>query len=407
MKKEDYDKELIIRLYENEKNKTRVAKAYCAQKGVLFDENERKRIGAIINESDGDLENVTTTDTNQYEKYSPLTALKPDGTIMTVEEYCEHYKIPFSDVRTYKLVTHTGKGAYYNIASNQITSNNQEEFLKKMLEDLSNVENLPATIKRVEIDEESHLLVISPADLHIGKLSESFETGEDYNNQIAVQRAKEGVEGIIQKAKGFKIDKILFIGGNDILHIDTPKRTTTSGTPQDTDGMWYSNFLIAKQLYVELLNRLLEIADVHFVYNPSNHDYVNGFFLADVIQTYFRNVDNITFDCSIAHRKYFRYYENLIGSTHGDGGKNENLPLTMAHEAKENWGITLHKYIYTHHVHHKNSKDYMGVNVESLRSPSATDSWHHRNQYHFAPKAVEGFIHSKTHGQVARLTHLF
>jgi hypothetical protein len=403
----NYDKKLIAELFENETSKTNVAKLYCQKLGVEYNDSIRKRIGEVINSFDRDLENETTTETNQYEKYSPLTALKQDGTIMTVKEYCEHYKIPFEDVRTYKLVTHTGKGAYYNIASNQVSTGNQEKFFKNILEDLSKVENLPATIKRVEIDEESHLLVISPADLHIGKLSESFETGEDYNNQIAVQRAKEGVEGIIQKAKGYKIDKILFIGGNDILHIDTPKRTTTSGTPQDTDGMWYSNFLIAKQLYVELLNRLLEVADVHFVYNPSNHDYVNGFFLADVIQTYFRNVDNITFDCSISHRKYFRYYENLIGSTHGDGGKNEQLPLTMAHEAKEDWGITLHKYIYTHHVHHKSSKDYMGVTVESLRSPSATDSWHHRNQYQHSPKAVEGFIHSKIHGQVARLTHLF
>lgn len=403
----EFNIEKALEYYEQENNITAAAKKHCEELGIPYGEKYRLRLSMHLNKKDKDLENETTTETNQYEKYSPLTALKQDGTIMTVKEYCEHYKIPFEDVRTYKLVTHTGKGAYYNIASNQVSTGNQEKFFKDILKDLSKVENLPATIKRVEINEESHLLVISPADLHIGKLSESFETGEDYNNQIAVQRAKEGVEGIIQKAKGYRIDKILFIGGNDILHIDTPKRTTTSGTPQDTDGMWYSNFLIAKQLYVELLNRLLEVADVHFVYNPSNHDYVNGFFLADVIQTYFRNVDNITFDCSIAHRKYFRYYENLIGSTHGDGGKNENLPLTMAHEAKEDWGITLHKYIYTHHVHHKTSKDYMGVTVESLRSPSATDSWHHRNQYQHSPKAVEGFIHSKIHGQVARFTHLF
>lgn len=127
----------------------------------------------------------------------------------------------------------------------------------------------------------------------------------------------------------------------------------------------------------------------------------------DVIQTYFKDVKNITFDCSIAHRKYFVYGENLIGTTHGDGGKNADLPLTMAHEAKEAWGTTKHKYIYTHHVHHKVSKDYMGVAVESLRSASSADSWHHRNQYHFAPKAIEGFVHSKEHGQVARFTHLF
>lgn len=261
-------------------------------------------------------------------------------------------------------------------------------------------------IKRDKLTD-GHLLVIDPADVHIGKLSRSFETGEDYNSQIAVKRVLQGVKGILNKVQGFNIDQILFIGGNDILHIDTPKRQTTSGTPQDTDGMWYDNFLIAKQLYVDCIELLLGVADVHFTFNPSNHDYTNGFFLADVIQTYFRGSSNITFDCSISHRKYYRYHSNLISTTHGDGAKCQDLPLLMAQEAQIDWGQTKHRYVYTHHVHHKMSKDYIGVTVESLRSPSGTDSWHHRNGYQHAPKAVEGFLHSKENGQIARITHLF
>ena len=109
-------------------------------------------------------------------------------------------------------------------------------------------------------DPSSNLLVIDPADIHIGKLATSFETGEDYNNQIAVQRVKEGVKGILDKSSGFNIDAILFIAGNDILHIDTPKRTTSAGTPQDTDGMWYENFLIAKRLYIDVLDSLINVA---------------------------------------------------------------------------------------------------------------------------------------------------
>lgn len=260
-------------------------------------------------------------------------------------------------------------------------------------------------LKRDKLSDE-HLLVIDPADVHIGKLATSFECGEDYNNQIAVQRVLEGVDGILQKSNGFNIDKILFIGGNDILHIDTPDRKTTSGTAQDTDGMWYNNFLIAKKLYIEVLEKLIGIADVHFTFNPSNHDYTNGFFLADVIQTYFKDCKNITFDCSIAHRKYYTYHTNLIGTTHGDGAKPQDLPLLMAQESNE-WSATKHRYIYTHHIHHKTSKDFVGVCVESLRSPSGTDSWHHRKGYEHAPKAVEGFLHSKDNGQVARLTHIF
>jgi len=260
-------------------------------------------------------------------------------------------------------------------------------------------------IKRNKV-KDGHLLVIDPADVHIGKLCSALETGEEYNSNIAIQRVREGVQGILDKSSGFNIDMINFIGGNDILHIDTPKRVTTSGTPQDTDGMWYENFLDAKRIYVEVLEMLLTVADVHFTFNPSNHDYMTGFFLADVIKTHFRNCKNITFDCSIKHRKYFQYHNNLIGSTHGDGAKNQDLPLLMATEYPIGWSDTKFRYVYTHHVHHKTSKDYIGVTVESLRSPSGTDSWHDRNGY-TSKKAIEGFIHSKNNGQVARLTHYF
>ncbi len=408
------NKKRLEELLEQEGMVSRAARVYAAENGITFEnvtkqESFRKRCSEVLNSKkvDSDLENETTTDTNQYESISALSALKPDGTIMNIQEYCEHYKIPFKDVRTYKLVTHTGKGAYYNIASNPIEGEGFEKFYQKLLEDIADIPNRPTNIFRARlVGDEEYLLVVDPADVHIGKLAQSFETGEDYNNQIAVQRVKEGVEGILEKSKGFKIDKILFIGGNDILHIDTPKRTTTSGTPQDTDGMWYTNFLIAKQLYIEVLDRLLQVADVHFTFNPSNHDWSHGFFLADVIKTYYKDCKNITFNCDINHRKYFTYYDNLIGTSHGDGAKTQDLPLLMAQESKD-WSTTKHRYVYTHHVHHKVAKDFIGVTVESLRSPSSADGWHSRNGYQHAPKAIEGFIHSKKHGQIARITHIF
>lgn len=252
-----------------------------------------------------------------------------------------------------------------------------------------------------------HCLVIDPADIHIGKLSMAFETGESYDSNMAVARVKEGVHGILSKCKAFGIDQIVFVAGNDVLHIDSPRRVTTSGTPQDTDGMWFSNFLLAKQLYIDLIETLLGVAPVHFMFNPSNHDYTNGFFLCDIIATWFSEEPNMSFDSNLHHRKYYKYGNNLIGTTHGDGAKTADLPILMATEAPLYWSQTEHRYVYTHHVHHKTSKDFPGVTVESLRSPSGADSWHHRNGYQHAPKAVEGFVHHPKHGQVARITHLF
>ena len=252
---------------------------------------------------------------------------------------------------------------------------------------------------------ESYLMVIDPADIHIGKLCKAFETNDEYNTEVAVKRVLDGVQGLINKSKGYNIDRILFIIGNDVLHVDSPKRVTTSGTPQDTDGMWYTNFLTAKSVYIKCIELMVQVAPITVHYNPSNHDYTNGFFLADAISTWFRHTD-IEFNADISHRKYFSYYNNLIGTTHGDGAKEQDLPLLMAQESRH-WTNAKHRYFYTHHIHHKKSKDYGSVCVESLRSPSGTDSWHHRNGYQHQPKAVEAFIHDKENGQIARLTHIF
>ena len=318
-------------------------------------------------------------------------------------KHCEERGIDINDVTLY-----WDKTKEYSVAvrldKNQVTYENlRDEIIEKMD---AHSPKYPNIERDFLVD--GHLLVIDPADVHIGKLATAFESGEDYNSHIAVRRVHEGVEGILQKVKGFNIDQIMLIIGNDILHVDSPKNTTTSGTSQDVCQMWYDNFLMAKQLYVEVIEKLTSVADVHVVFNPSNHDYTNGFFLADAIKSWFRHSNNITFDCSIAHRKYYRYFENLIGTTHGDGAKQSDLGLLMAEEAKKDWGNTKHRYFYTHHVHHKTSKDLIGLTIESLRSPSGTDSWHHRNGYGVGGvKAIEGFVHSKEHGQICRITHIF
>ncbi len=319
--------------------------------------------------------------------------------------------IPITSARNMWIKTQNKEGLNFSVLAKNpfFVDENAVDYnllQSEIIKDLQNYIPKYPKIKREKDNKNKRLFIFDPADIHIGKLCSSFEVGEDYNNQIAVQRVLKGCKGILREIKENSIDKILFVIGNDVLHIDNAKRTTTSGTPQDTDGMWHTNFLIAKKLYVDIIEILLQVADVDVVYNTSNHDYTNGFFLAQVIETHFRDCKNVTFDTTIAHRKYYKYGTNLIGTTHGDGAKLQDLPLLMAHESKH-WSECKHRYIYTHHLHHKVSKDYMGVCVETLRSPSGTDSWHHRNGFEHAPKAVEGYIHDKEHGQLQRLTYIF
>lgn len=283
------------------------------------------------------------------------------------------------------------------------TGKTLEELKQVLLKDLSKYSPKFPIIKRVKF-KESFCLVIDPADIHIGKLASKYETGEDYNCKIAVKRVNDGVDKILSYIQAFPLDKIVLIIGNDILHTDNAKRTTTSGTPQDTDGQWYDNFLTAKNLYVGIIDKLVGLADVHIIHNVSNHDYMGGWYLAETIKTYYRNCKNITFDTDMRHRKAFKYHNSLIGTSHGDGAKLHDLPLLMAQEFKNEWSSTQHRYVYVHHVHHYNSKEVIGVVVESLRSPSGTDGWHHRNGYQYAKQAIEGFLHCKKNGQIAKFT---
>jgi len=295
---------------------------------------------------------------------------------------------------------------------NAVGTKSLEDIRNEFKEDLKKYAPKFKKFSRKKMDKR-HLLMIDIADLHIGKLATTTGSGDTYNVKIAKQRAFEGVQGLLSKVQGVNIDQIIFVIGNDVLHTDTMQRTTTNGTSQDTDGMWYDNFLIAREVYTTIVESLLTIADVHIPHNPSNHDFMSGFMLADTIYSWFRNHSNVTFDITNQHRKYFKYGNSLIGTSHGDGAKLDKLPLLMAEEAKQDWADTCYRYIYLHHLHSKHlykfkaAEDFIGVTVEYLRSPSGTDAWHHKAGYQHAKKAIEGFLHSYESGQVARFTHLF
>ena len=275
------------------------------------------------------------------------------------------------------------------------------------------IEEYSPTYTTIKYTKGNHLLVINPADIHIGKYANELETGEQYDCETAVVRVLEGIEGLIQKSKGFDIDRVLFCVGNDVLHIDNVYNTTTKGTHQDTDGKWWEHYEIALMLYVKCIETLRQIAPVDVIHSMSNHDYQSGFHLAHTLKSWFRKTDDVSFDITVANRKYYNYGNNLIGLEHGDGAKMDKLPLLMAQEKPEMWSKSKFRYWYLHHIHHKvkhkwlDAKDYIGVTVEYMRSPSSADSWHSRKGFCGAYKACEAFVHDKESGQVARLTHYF
>ena len=320
--------------------------------------------------------------------------------------------IPKKDVVSVKH-WQSASGQYrFSVVTKEDMTADSNDILDKISNFIENHSPHYPSVKR-KIKNNNHLLVINPADIHIGKYANGVETGSEYDVETACIRVLEGLQGLIDRSQGFAIEKILFCIGNDVLHIDNVYNQTTAGTGQDVDGKWWEHFEVALALYVKCVEILREIAPVDIIHCMSNHDYQSGFHLAHALKSWFRLDKEITFDISVAHRKYYKYGCNLIGLEHGDGAKMDNLPLLMAQEKPKMWSETKYRYWYLHHLHHKikhkwrDAKDFIGVTVEYMRSPSGTDSWHSRKGYTGVPKAVEGFLHEKDSGQVARLVHYF
>lgn len=282
-----------------------------------------------------------------------------------------------------------------------------------------------------------NLLVIDIADLHIGKLCVQSETGFSYDRQEAVRRGIEGCRALLAQAQKHGVAHILFVLGNDVIHIDRPTGATTSNTPQDTDGTLAVMWDDALAFYVACIDMCRQVAPVSLLYCPSNHDWFAGFTLARAVRAWYRDcpeVEASEYNTSHNHRKYFRFENNVLGFTHGDGAKEADLHALMTDEAADHLARGRRLYWYLHHLHHKikkvgggahkrqTEKDLIGMTVmrdkagvpflgsapqiEYVRSPSPADGWHHRNGY-VNRQAVEVFLHCPHDGLVARFTGWF
>jgi hypothetical protein len=277
-----------------------------------------------------------------------------------------------------------------------------------LVNELKNYAPVYPKIKREKLPDQ-HAIFIGLTDIHLGSMQDALAGLDSYDTNEAIRRCKVGVEGLIQKSSGFNIDKIILQVSGDAFHAEGVTMKTTKGTgPFYLSEPYWKTYQLGKRLYIDLIEMLLQIAPVELVEVIGNHDQFSGHVLMDTLVSWFRNCDDVTDISGVEHRKYTRYHNNLIMVSHGDGGRESNLPLTMAHEEPKLWGECKHKWVFLGHKHHKIAKDYMGVSVEYLRTPKpSSDYWHHKNQFHHAPQAIEAFVFHKENGQVARLNHSF
>lgn len=312
--------------------------------------------------------------------------------------YCVKFTVSNWDVTSTKVGRTATNFAVKGEFKKRVDVINFEELKEKFINDVK--KEIPIWESKPSLSQNNLLLEVPIADLHIGKMSWERETGENFDHHIAKERFNIVIEDILEKNKNRKLEKVLFVIGNDILNYDNMNKTTTGGTPQDTDIRFQKMFDVACELMLSGILSLNTLAPVDVLYVPSNHDYQTGYYLLMYISAFFKNHPNIQIDSSPKCRKYYEYGNNLICFSHGDKEKKRISGIPQV-EAAEAWGRTKYREIHLGHYHSERTYEENGIVVRHLSSVTGTDSWHNMVGYVGAVKKAQTFIWSKEDGLLA------
>lgn len=280
----------------------------------------------------------------------------------------------------------------------------KEHLLTVMLDAIQPLaEKLEGSSKKVRAPREvaKDLLAVYPmGDPHIGMFSWAKETGADFDLKLAERHLVDAVDHLVALAPPAHTALVINLG--DFFHADNKKNTTTAGTGLDVDTRWAKVLSVGIRTMRRIIDRALEKhREVVVICAIGNHDEHGSIVLALCLEMYYSNNPRVQVSTSPDMFQYHRHGKTLIGVTHGNTVKPEQLPNIMACDRKEDWGATQHRYWYTGHVHHDSLREYAGCTVETFRTLAPRDAWHHASGYRSGQDMKLDVLHAE-HGRVNR-----
>lgn len=254
---------------------------------------------------------------------------------------------------------------------------------------------------KVDFNKPNGMLIINKQDSHLNKHD------IDGNNNIADRLASimYKVELIANQAQlSNNLEQITYIIGSDEFNSEYTS-ATTKGTPQQNTHTYHTSFEYICGHEVLMITMLLQYAqNVNVVYVAGNHDEFVGWHLVNWLQTFFRNTERLTFDCSPKYRKYISYGHSALMFNHGDAIKPVKLAALFPIEYRDKWSFHNNFYIFTGDKHHEVSHDFNGIKFYQIPAFSNAKSlWDDKNGHVMSKAEVTGFLIDEDEG----MTNIF
>lgn len=271
-------------------------------------------------------------------------------------------------------------------------------------EHLSKYQVEPVT--NTEHTDSSKLALINIYDAHIDKLSYTNSDTIDDNVKLFV----EAFNSLLRSTLTYNPNTIVFPVGSDFFNSNGLTNTTKRGTPMSNSILPHISFDIGLTAIRNCIDIARQHSNIIVLVIPGNHDEDTCFYLGKCLKYIYEKDSHVTIDDSFTRRKYISHGNNLIGFAHGDIEKKRinHLPLIMAEEQKELWSKTSYRYWYLGDIHHREeykfmrTKDFIGAEVNFLRSISNLDKWHYDEGYIGIPKSADASIFCEDKGEIAK-----
>ena len=243
-------------------------------------------------------------------------------------------------------------------------------------------------------------------DSHIGKLAWSRETGRpDYDLKISVKDYLNAFDQNMTWIAPFKPEKIFYIVGQDLFHIENFEATTfRGGYHLDADSRLPKVYRQGMETVVRCVKSAADVAPVEVIWIPGNHDLHASLFLCMLIEKLFENNKRISVDVSEQQRKARLWGSLLVGWTHEIKGRQNAWINELAQAFPEQWGKSKFRELHYGHLHRKNETKTSpvltqgGVLMRQITALSPIDKWHYDYLFTDAVPGGESFLWSKDQG---------
>jgi len=282
-------------------------------------------------------------------------------------------------------------------AKAEFVKKKDEKHVQKLLEQfIEEADNFsPSNFVYSRPKENGKLYILNLQDTHLGKLAANSETNwGSFDLNIAKKVYKEAVDDLLKNAPTEEIETVMLICGSDLLHFDTESVTTTSGTRLDSDSRWSKVYNEGCQMITEVVEKLASQFKVEVMVVCGNHSRLSEYALGSYVKAFFRHHENVKVNNEPLDRKYFGFGKNLIGFTHSENTKIQDLPLIMMRECQSEVSKYEQFTFLTGHRHTDKLTDHKGVRVLVCPALCPPDKFHSANGYIGNVQSAQGLLFS-------------